>query len=94
MGDGWGDGSGRVGPEGRRLVFLAVFPLMCFFFFSLCFLFSSLLVGGSPAPGDMRTAHLRRAKGTCGTNFFASATCFRHISLWDDAFVLLRELNK
>jgi hypothetical protein len=28
------------------------------------------------------------------TNFFAFVVCFRHISLWDDAFVLSRESNK
>jgi hypothetical protein len=54
-------------------------------FFSLC-----RLVGGSPAPGDLRTAHLRRAEEKGGLSFFC-LRCFRHISLWDDAFVLLRD---
>jgi hypothetical protein len=83
VGDGGGDGSGEDGPPGRRLVFLAVFYLCA----SLSLSFLYLFVGGSPAPGDLRTAHLRRAEETCVTNFFAFVVCFRHISHWDDAFV-------
>jgi hypothetical protein len=37
------------------------------------FLFLSVFVGGSPAPGDLRTAHLRRAEETGATNFFVFA---------------------
>jgi len=61
------------------------------------FSFSFLFVGGSPAPDDLRTAHLRRVQGTGVTIFLSfSFVCvaFRHISLRDDAFDLSRDLNK
>jgi hypothetical protein len=72
MGDGGGDGSGEVGPPGRRLVFLAVFYLCA----SLSLSFTFLFVGGSPAPGDLRTAHLRRAEENRWYEFLCVCSCF------------------
>jgi hypothetical protein len=88
VGDGRCSGGGEFGPTGRRLVFLVVLYLCSFLFFLLV-----LLLGGSLAPEALRTAHLQRAEGFGIMNFLCTR-CFRHISLRDDAFVLLRELNK
>jgi hypothetical protein len=56
--------------------------------FSLSFLF--LCKGVFLAPEALRTAHLQRAE-EIGMTVFLCMRCFRHISLQDDAFVLLRE---
>jgi hypothetical protein len=58
----------RVWPLGATASVSGRDLLVCF-----SFSFFELFVGGSPAPSDLRTAHLRRAEETCVTNFFASA---------------------
>jgi len=78
------EGTGRVW-GGLKLL------LACFSSF-LC-----LLYGGTPAPEFLRTAHRRipfvaADRPRAGSRPFLVLLC--HISLGDDSFDLLRELNK
>jgi hypothetical protein len=76
----------RGQPPGVTASFSSRFLLVCFSFF--------LFVGGSPAPDDLRTAHLRSVEDTGVIRFPFVCVDFRHISLRDDAFVLSRDSNK
>jgi hypothetical protein len=53
-----------------------------------------LFVGGSPTPDELRTAHQLSAEEKWVLRLSVVCVAFRHISLWDDAFVLSRDLNK